>query len=468
MRASQFPRTLLVLVTIGALAVATPGPVRASTGNADPAQLWVSTYNGAGDAGDTARVVGVSPDGATLFVTGGSDGGLGRGTDYATVAYDAVAGRQLWSSRYDGDGGYDQPYALEVSADGAAVYVTGESFGGPSRDDYATVAYEAATGKELWTARFVPRTRGYDAALAIGVNPDGSRVFVTGYASRPGTANSDYATVAYDAATGEQVWTARYGTAPAADYAYALQVSPDGSTVFITGQSDYDDATVAYDASTGSQLWVSRYDGPAHDVDAAYAIATTPDGSSVIVSGYTVTGDTETDFGTIAYDAATGERRWVATFNGPRDQIDGAFALEVSPDGSAVFVTGTSSQLENGLDADYATVAYDTATGGQLWQALFKGAGGQRDDIPYAIAINPDGSAVYVTGWTTDPRRGGNYDFGTVAYDATTGATLWVQRLHTAFDDVGYDVAVSPDGSKIFVTGGVGRGVDYGTVAYST
>ena len=44
-------------------------------------------------------------------------------------------------------------------------------------------------------------------------------------------------------------------------------VSPDGSKVFVTGYSvgsasGYDYATVAYDASTGSELWVKRYDGP--------------------------------------------------------------------------------------------------------------------------------------------------------------------------------------------------------------
>src|SRR5439155_20644358 len=136
-------------------------------------QLWISTYNGTGDTGDTARAVGVSPDGAAVYVTGGSDGG--RGNDYATVSYDAVSGHQRWASRYDGDGGWDQAYALAVSPDGGAVYVTGSSFGGHSGDDYATIAYDAVTGKALWTARYAPATGGDDAAFAIGVSPDGSR-----------------------------------------------------------------------------------------------------------------------------------------------------------------------------------------------------------------------------------------------------------------------------------------------------
>jgi hypothetical protein len=48
---------------------------------------------------------------------------------------------------------------------------------------------------------------------------------------------------------------------------YALGVSPDGTTVFVSGTSigrdgSFDYATVAYDASTGHGLWLARYNGP--------------------------------------------------------------------------------------------------------------------------------------------------------------------------------------------------------------
>lgn len=49
-------------------------------------------------------------------------------------------------------------------------------------------------------------------------------------------------------------------------------MSPDGSEVFVTGYSignrtSYDYATLAYDASTGDQLWLRRYNGSANGDD---------------------------------------------------------------------------------------------------------------------------------------------------------------------------------------------------------
>jgi WD40 repeat protein len=444
--------TLVVLLLSGA------GLARASGKIAIGDQLWVSTYAGSQNGLDNANAMVMSPDGSAVFVTGFSDG---QEEDYATVAYDAVTGHGLWTSRYDGGHRNDNAHAIAVSPDGSAIFVTGSSDRRGTGEDYATVAYDSVVGKLLWVSRYSTPADAIDSAYALGVSPDGSRVFVTGESSRPGTSTQDYATVAYDAATGDQLWVSRYGGLKGDDLALALAVSPDGSSVFVTGQSDYDVATVAYGAATGAALWTARYDDPRHDTDAAFALGTSPDGSAVFLTGYG-----GPDYVTIAYEAATGERLWISYFDGPNSQSDAALALGVSPDGSRVFVTGSSYQLEGNLDSDYITVAYDATTGGELWKARYSGPG-HHDDIPYALGVSPDGSTVFAAGWITARGADYNYDYAAVAYDAVTGARLGVARFDSGYDDLGYDVAVSPDGSQLLMTGRVGLGGDYGTIAFS-
>ena len=48
-----------------------------------------------------ATAIGASPDSTKLYVTGLVSGSPG-GVDYATLAYDAVTGAQLWAKQYNG------------------------------------------------------------------------------------------------------------------------------------------------------------------------------------------------------------------------------------------------------------------------------------------------------------------------------------------------------------------------------
>jgi hypothetical protein len=86
------------------------------------------------------------------------------------------------------------------------------------------------------------------------------------------------------ATPGVEQWLRRYnGLGNSDDVAKSLGVSPDGTKVFVTGAStgsggDDDYATVAYDASTGARLWVARYNGPGNSVDTATSLGVTPTG----------------------------------------------------------------------------------------------------------------------------------------------------------------------------------------------
>ena len=99
---------------------------------------------------DGANALALSPDGSRLYVTGVSSNGLAtcvdvESTAYATVAYDTADGHTVWSDRYYGLSvrNPDEADALAVSADGASVFVSGTSDGGCVNPDSATLAYPA-------------------------------------------------------------------------------------------------------------------------------------------------------------------------------------------------------------------------------------------------------------------------------------------------------------------------------------
>jgi PQQ-like domain len=442
-------------------AVAAPS---AQVAAAPGAQLWAKRYNGSANGADSARSVAVNGSGTTVFVTGVS-ASKATGPDYATASYDAATGARLWVRRYNGPADRsDEAHSVAVSPGGGPVYVTGVSRAVKSGTDYATIAYDATTGAQLWVRRYNGPANGGDNASAVAVSPNGAAVFVTGFSKRTLTTrrrgNTDYATVAYDAATGKQLWVARYnGTGNREDTAASLGVSPSGTTVFVTGTStgfssggDY--ATVAYNAATGRQLWVRRYDGPADSYDSASALAVGPSGGKVVVTGLS-SGRRSNDYATIAYDAATGTQLWVRRYNGPGNSTDEAHSVAVSPSGKKVFVTG-----------DSATLAYDAATGTQLWVRHDKPCGTWPAE-KVSMSLSP--GKVFVAGWCN--ATASDADFATTAYKASTGAQLWVMRYNGPANgnDFAYSVVFSPSAGAAFVTGtsaGVGSGSDYATIAY--
>jgi hypothetical protein len=198
----------------------------------------VKRYNGGGY--DNAESVAVSPTGKTVFVTGGS--AQPGGSVYATVAYNAATGAQQWVKRYSGPA---NATSVAVSPNGGTVYVTGEAFSPVSNYDYATIAYNAATGARVWVKRYNGRANGADYAYSVAVSPSGRVVYIAGQ-SGGASSSTDYATVAYNAATGAELWVRRYGGASSLGAANSMSVSRTSGTVFVTGYSDGDYVTIAY------------------------------------------------------------------------------------------------------------------------------------------------------------------------------------------------------------------------------
>src|SRR5207244_1362519 len=119
--------------------------------------------------------------------------------------------------------------------------------------------------------------------------------------------------------------------------------------------------------------------------------------------------------------ASTGSRLWVKRYNGPGNGFDSASSLGVRPDGSKVFVTGASEgTLTYG---DSATVAYKASIGTRVWVRRYHGP--ENGDGATALAVSPDGSKVFVTGASLVSAC--CHDYATVVYNASTGTRLWVK-----------------------------------------
>src|SRR5207248_1360886 len=127
-------------------------------------------------------------------------------------------------------------------------------------------------------------------------------------------------------------------------------------------------------AARSGQVWATRYDGSAHSFDAAMAATVSPDGNRVFVTGQTAGLGTGEDAGTVAYDASTGDQLWKTSYDAPGDAE--TLDIAVSPQGAAVFVTGVGPGASS---QDYVTIAYDAATGAQLWAAAYNGTGNGDD-----------------------------------------------------------------------------------------
>ena len=335
------------------------------------AVAWTASFDG-GASTDTSRAMAVSPDGSLVFVSGQSDGFSGSGNfDIVITALDAATGRRRWVASYDGaDGLFDSPEAIAVSPDGTRLFVTGQSTDEDSSSDFVTIAYRAATGAELWASRYDGPVHGWDVPASIGVDPQDSRVFVTGL-QRESPDNDDYATVAYDGAAvfvtgtsgkaiatvayrasdGATIWDRRTGQRARFDFAQALAMSPDGSRLFVVGgtssmpSSDGNNGMViAYDVAAGSVLWVARRPDLPGD-DAFGQVVVSPDGAQVVAAGHIPQSVFFSDYLTESFDATTGDVRWVRRRRrGSDDRVSG---LAISPDGSHVYVGGTANQVGN-------------------------------------------------------------------------------------------------------------------------
>jgi Tol biopolymer transport system component len=422
-----------------------------------PSPSWAARYPGTRTRAQFADAVAQSPDGNKLFVTGTRVNTKGYAVGGFLIAYNSTNGSTIWSQTFNGSSGYGASYAVAVSPDGSKVYVAGwvddsahvgeysttngtllahsdivwgpafaSAFGIVVSPDNSRVfvsgTFYAATGlprgSETYSLNATTLALGWHESISradpiqsqIRLSPDGGSLYWIGfhYGDPTDYHQNDYITVKYQTGTAQLLWWKTYnGPANGEDDPWGLALSPDGSMAYVTGFSvggpatKADQAVVAYATSNGNQQWVSRFDSPNHGSDEGFGIAVSPDGTTVYTAGDRSRGSGSNltrDLLATSIDASDGSLNWYAFYNGPGDDTasggDQGFGVNVTPDGSTVYVSGTS--YRTGTNFDMTSVGYDTS-GNQVWLGRYDGPANGFDAV-HGDLLSPDGSQLYVIG----------------------------------------------------------------------
>jgi|CXWL01.1.fsa_nt_gi 6-phosphogluconolactonase (cycloisomerase 2 family) len=227
-----------------------------------------------------------SPDGAYVYVTGGSDNAL------AVFARDAASGRltfvEALRNGIDGVTGLQDPTGIAVALDSVHVYVTGGYVFGAAASSLAVFARDPATGR----LAFVQALWSGDGSSAVSfsgrvaVSPDGRQVYVvedgedslTTYARDPATGRLILVEAEHDGVDGVDGLGVPDG----------LAISPDGSRVYVTARYDSSLAVFGRNAASGRLTFMGLARDAIGGVDGlagAAALAVSNDGRHVYAAG---------------------------------------------------------------------------------------------------------------------------------------------------------------------------------------
>ena len=371
-----------------------------------------------------------------------SDGCLGRS---GNTTCDAVSGATKGQAP-----GLDAPDDVAVSPDGNYVYATGSGAGAIAvlqRDpgtgaltsdgclrDSGNAACDAVAGATTGQAPGLGDPRG------VAVSPDGAYVYAVSFAASAlavlkrnpttGALTGDGCLRNTGNALCDAVAGATHGQAPGLGGSFGVAVSPDGEYVYATGFNSNTIAVLRRDAGTGAltsdgclrssgntgcDAVAGATQGQAPGLEGAYGVAVSPDGDYVYVAGFnsnTVavlkrnadTGALTSD-GCLRNSGNAGCDAVAGTTKGQAPGLAGAQGIAVSPDGNYVYVTGRGSNAIAVLKRDPGTGALtsdgclrNTASAG--CDAVEGATSGQASGLisPQDVAVSPDGRYVYVTG----------------------------------------------------------------------
>lgn len=316
----------------------------------------------------------------------------------------------------------------------------------------------------VWAKVYNGPLNQQDSSVGVCVNSAGS-VFVTGWSIGSGT-GADIVTLRYNPVNGDTLWVNRYnGVSNIEDKVSAITC--DNNAVYVTGWSlipSRDIVTIKYDAATGNRLWVKTYNGTGNGGDYGFAIAV--DGSgNVYVTGRSDVGGAQ-KFTTLKYDASGNVAAgWPSIYTAGLSSIfDQSQAIKVDGSGN-VYVTGKSGTAGT---EDYLTLKINS-NGTVAWAKKYNGTQNGEDNA-VALVLDNTATNVYIGGYSF--RAGGVQDYMTIRYLTATGDSTAAASYNgpLASTDILTTMAID-NSNNVYVTGfsaAGATGFDYATIKYNS
>ncbi len=379
---------------------------------------------------DAVRSIVLSADGRHVYTAGTFDtvGHFERNPNSGALTFrSAVSG-------HDGVDGLEGVAALAISPDDRFLYVAG------SQSDTLVVMSRDPIAGTLTPIDLVIDNRdgvdGLNQVLGLAISPDGVHLYAAAYS------DNAVSVFARGADSGRLEFVeALHDDEGALEGASAVSVAPNGLAVFVAAFDAASLVTFDRNPADGKIAIAQRHRNRFSGVTGlAGAIDTTvsPDGETLYVAGLT---DEAVAVFAIAesVELTAVERNLEGTTQGLR----GPRAVVATQDGTNIYVAGAE-------DAAIVVFARDPDTG----SLDFVEAAASFDEVPLgrpvAIAVTPDSEQVMVVDSQTN---------ALIAFDRRTEGvpgTLRAVRALTRQDHnellFPTDVAVSPDGSQVFVT----------------
>ena len=331
----------------------------------------------------------VSPDGRNVYAAAlNSSTVVVFRRDRATGA---LAFMETQRNGVNGTVGLAGAYALDLSPDGAHLYVASEY-------DNAIVVFtrNPATGTLTFVEAQtdgVNSVDGLNTAKSVKVSRDGHHVYAIGYGE------SAIAVFSRNASSGAlkfvQVVKSGVNNASGLTAANSLEISPDGANVYVVAVASAALTVFARDPASGALSFVEMHKQGVNGVDGlnyAYCVAVSSDGLNVYAVG--------TNSNAVAVfkrNPVTGGLTFLEVQTEGIHGVDGLAAtksLTVSPDSQYVYVAGRD-------DNAIAVFRRNPGTGALTFvEAQKNGINGVNGlGWAYGVAVSPDNLNIYATGF---------------------------------------------------------------------